>query len=92
VTPDLRDLRGRLLRVAIAVVLAAPLSVGAMRALAGLITDEKTAAVTWFAVAVVGLVFVPTAIAIHALLARLAVRPRRVKLPVARLVGDSRRR
>jgi len=89
---DLLDVRGRLLRIAIAVVLAAPLSVGAMLALAGLITDEKTGAVTWFAVAVVGLVFVPTALAIHALLVRWQVGTTRVKLPVARLVGDSRRR
>ncbi len=83
---DLRDIGGRLVRFTISVLLAAPLSVGAMLALGSIITDGKTSATSWFALAITAMVFVPLVAVIDGVLARIMARRPRSNLPVARLV------
>ena len=83
---DLRDIRGRLVRLALAMLLAAPLSIGATLALASIIHEVRTAATTWFHVSIPVMVFIPATAAINHVLTRfLRFRPRS-NLPVARLV------
>jgi hypothetical protein len=86
VTPDLLDTTGRLVRLAIAAAVAAGASVLFVFTFASIIYDEKTGATRWFAIATAGMVFVPTTMAVNALLARIPTRERRAKLPVARLL------
>jgi hypothetical protein len=83
---DLRDIRGRLIRFGIAVLIAAPLGIGVMLALASIITSEETGAADWFAVSIPVIVFIPATMVINALLARFGRFQARSNLPVARLV------
>lgn len=82
---DLRDTHGRLVRLAIAAVAAAGLAVLVVAVMRQLVRAPGKEGVGWFAMATFGMVFVPSAIAVNALLARLA-RRRPAHLPVARVV------
>lgn len=82
---DLRDTRGRLVTLAIAVVLGLGAGLLALAALRTVVHAAHTAAEDWFAIATVGMVAVPATIAFDALLARVRV-PAREDLPRARVV------
>ncbi len=85
-TDDLLDRRGRLLRLVLAVIISAGISVSGLFGFGHLVRGCGSAAGEWFIFATVGFVFFMSMFALQPLLKRYVhLRPLRPRLPVARV-------